>query len=466
MVNQMAIDLSPRWDEFAVYLPAIQEWYSKNVHSDSNRDKSRPFPSGIKLTDLDYLNPKSKLWHYKYGLYSAGQFKKHAPIECSVALRDRSLDANGVSKTIILGDSGGYQIGIGSFSGTEHLKKIKDPIAMCEAWRSCGDVRDRVVDWLCATSDYAMTIDMPLWVLVSKESTSPFKICSREQLTQLTLENLEHIKQNKSGSTKWLNVIQGTNEEDTEYWWSRVKKYKFDGWALAGSVGWRGGLDSVMYNVLRMRDDGAFEDGQDWMHVLGVSQPTWAVMLTAIQLSLREKCNPKLRISYDSASPFQTVGKARKLIRYPKLTKDMKSWVMTSQPSPLSSSYADGGRQFHFPFQSPIGDLLNLDHLNVKHGAFQNRPTDLISDLLLMNHTLYVYVRAFLEANEMVFMRPSEASVYAPPEIMDGVEIIHDLITSNTWMKKYKKHKDYLNQISAKMSKVKKESDIAEDEIR
>ena len=66
MVNQMAIDLSPRWDEFAVYLPAIQEWYSKNVHSDSKRDKSRPFPSGIKLTDLDYLNPKSKLWHYKY----------------------------------------------------------------------------------------------------------------------------------------------------------------------------------------------------------------------------------------------------------------------------------------------------------------------------------------------------------------------------------------------------------------
>jgi hypothetical protein len=30
------------------------------------------------------------------------------------------------------------------------------------------------------------------------------------------------------------------------------------------------------------------------------------VMVTAIQLSLREKCNPKLRISYDSASPFQT----------------------------------------------------------------------------------------------------------------------------------------------------------------
>ena len=216
-----------------------------------------------------------------------------------------------------------------------------------------------------------------------------------------------------------------------------------------------------------MRDDGAFEDGQDWMHVLGVSQPTWAVMLTAIQLSLREKCNPKLRISYDSASPFQTVGMARKLIRYPKFTKDLKSWVMTSQPSPLSSSYADGGKQFHFPFQSPLGDMMNLEHLNVKSGLFENKPTDIFSDLLLMNHTLYVYVRAFLEANEMVFMRPSEASLYTPPEIMDAVEIIHDLITSDSWMAKYKKHKDYLNRIS---KKIKKESEApsaaVEDEVR
>jgi hypothetical protein len=452
MVNQMAIDLSPRWDEFAVYLPAIQEWYSKNVHSDSNRDKSRPFPDGIKLTDLDYLNPKSKLWHYKYGLYSAGQFKKHVPIECSVALRDRSVDKNGVSKTIILGDSGGYQIGIGTFSGTEHLSKLKDPLALCEAWRGCGDVRDRVVDWLCATSDYAMTIDMPLWVLVSKESTSPFKICSREQLTQLTVENLEHIKQNKHGKTKWLNVLQGTTQDDIQYWWSRVKKYKFDGWALAGNVGWRGGLDFVMYNILLMRDEGAFEDGQDWMHVLGVSQPTWAVMLTAIQYSLREKCNPKLRISYDSASPFQTVGRIRKLMRYPKFTKDFRTWVMTAQPNPFSSTYADGGKSFHFPFSSPIGDRLLLEHLNVRSGEFQSRPNDSITDLLLMNHTLYVYVRAFLEANELVFMRPSEASQYVPQEMLDAIEIIHELILSDSWMNKYQKHKNFLNAVSKKLS--------------
>ncbi len=67
----MAIDLTPRWKDFAVYLPAVQSWYSTMVYSDRARDKKRPFPKGITLKDLDYLNPKSKLWHYGYGLYSA-----------------------------------------------------------------------------------------------------------------------------------------------------------------------------------------------------------------------------------------------------------------------------------------------------------------------------------------------------------------------------------------------------------
>ena len=448
----MSIDLSPRWDEFAVYLPAIQEWYSKGVSSNATLKRSRPFPSEIKLRDLDYLNPKSKLWHYKYGLYSVGQFNNLGPKADSVTQREKSLDANGESKTIILGDSGGYQIGIGTFKGTEHLNRIKDPIELCNEWRKCGSIRDDVVNWLCTNADYAMTIDMPLWVLVSQTSTSPFKICTREQLTQLTIENLEHIKQNKFGKTKWLNVIQGTNEEDTDYWWSRVKKYKFDGWALAGSVGWRGGLDSVMYNILRMRDEGAFEEGQDWMHVLGVSQPTWAVILSAIQYALRADCNPKLRISYDSASPFQTVGKARKLMRYPKFTKDLSTWVMTAQPNPFSSTYADGGKSFHFPFSSPIGDRLLLEHLNVRGGEFENKPNDGVTDLLLMNHTLYVYIRAFLEANEMVFMRPSEASQSVPQALLDAVEIIHELILSDSWMSKYKKHKQFLNAVSMRLN--------------
>jgi hypothetical protein len=76
----MAIDLTPRWENFAVYLPAMQYPYASAV--DSNKMLGdREFPASIKLTDLDFLNPKSKLWHYGYALYSAGQFTDARPTE-------------------------------------------------------------------------------------------------------------------------------------------------------------------------------------------------------------------------------------------------------------------------------------------------------------------------------------------------------------------------------------------------
>ena len=51
----------------------------------------------------------------------------------------------------------------------------------------------------------------------------------------------------------------------------------------------------------------------------------------------------------------------------------------------------------------------------------------------------------------MVFMRPSEASQYVPQEMLDAVEIIHELILSESWMKKYQKHKKFLTDVSKKL---------------
>ena len=440
----MAIDLTPRWDDFAVYLPAIQSWYSTNVYSDRGRDKNRPFPKGIKLKDLDYLNPKSKLWHYGYGLYSAGLFSDDRPRACSVANRDKT-------RTTILGDSGGYQIGIGTFPGTQHIKRETTADGVVRAWTECGSVRKRVLNWLESNSDYAMTIDMPLWARTSEQSTSPFKICTEQQLLDMTLENLKFINRHRMGKTKWLNVIQGTDDRNSKIWWDAVKQYRFGGWALAGSVGWRGGLDSVLHNVLMMRDEDAFVDGQDWLHVLGVSQPTWAVLFTAVQRELR-KGNPKLRVSYDSASPFQMVGKFHDTVRYPKFTKDLKSWVMSASEVQTNSIYANTNGKFHFPFSSPLGELMTLDHINVNGGAYQGMPTDLISWLLMINHTLYVYVRAFLEANELVFLDRSQAQNCVPKEILEVSDFIEHVFSVRNWQREIKKNKPMLDDVFRKIT--------------
>jgi hypothetical protein len=452
----MSIDLTPRWDKFAVYLPAMQYHYASAV--DNNKLlKGRDFPQDIKLTDLDFLNPKSKLWHYGYALYSAGQFTDARPKACSVSNRDRE-------RTTVLGDSGGFQIGKGTLRGTEHLKKAKTSAEVCELWRQSGDIRKWIVQWLEANSDYAMTIDMPLWAKFESNSKTPFHKCSVQELIDLSIGNLDYIKRNARGKTKWLNVLQGTTPKDSKQWWDAVKGYRMGGWALAGNVGWRGGLENVLFYVLTMRDDNAFDKGQDWMHVLGVSQPTWAVLLTAVQRAVRQHCdNDKFRISYDSASPFQAGGRYQKVVRYPKFTKDIASWAMTMHEAPVNPIYADSGSNYHFPYSSPIGDLLTLNHLNIRGGEFQRGAYDTVSNHLLTNHNVWVYVRGFLEANELAFMQASEADKAVPQKLIDMCAFIEYILGEERWQAKLKKEKLLLADVFSKKTS---KDVVEEDELR
>lgn len=452
----MSIDLTPRWDKFAVYLPAMQYHYASAV--DNNKlIKGRDFPKDLKLTDLDFLNPKSKLWHYGYALYSAGQFTDARPKACAVANRD-------TKHTTILGDSGGFQIGKGTLRGTEHLKRAKTSAEVCELWRQSGDIRKWIVQWLEANSDYAMTIDMPLWAKFESNSKTPFHKCSVQELIDLSIGNLDYIKRNARGKTKWLNVLQGTTPKDSKQWWDAVKSYRLGGWALAGNVGWRGGLENVLYYVLTMRDDNAFDKGQDWMHVLGVSQPTWAVLLTAIQRAIRQHCdNSEFRISYDSASPFQAGGRYQKVVRYPKFTKDVASWAMTMHEAPVNPIYADTGSEYHFPYSSPVGELLTLNHLNIRGGEFQRGAYDTVSNHLLTNHNVWVYVRSFLEANELAFMQSSEADKAVPQKLIDMCAFIEDILGEERWQAKLKKEKLLLADVFSKKTL---KDVVEEDELR
>ena len=452
----MAIDLTPRWDKFAVYLPAMQYHYASAV-KDNKPIKGREFPTSIKLTDLDFLNPNSKLWHYGYALYSAGQFSNARPKACAVTNRDRE-------KTIVLGDSGGFQIGQGTLKGTEHFKKAKTSSEICQMWRDSGDTRKRIINWLDAHSDYAMTIDMPLWARLPQFKHTPFHKCSVQELIDLSVDNLKYIKANTNGDTKWLNVLQGTEANDSKLWWDAVKRYRMGGWALAGGVGWRGGLENVLYYTLLMRDDNAFARGQDWLHVLGVSQPTWAVLLTAIQRAIRKQCkNPNMRVSYDSASPFQAGGARQQVVRYPKFTKDFTTWTMSAHEAPVNPIYAKSGRDFHFPYASPLGDLLTLNHLSVRGGEFQRGAYDSVSHHILTNHNVWVYVRSFLEANELAFMHVSEADKAVPQKLLDVCAFIEDIFSHANWQAKLKKEKKLIEEVFNKHGY----KDVAQDdEIR
>jgi len=454
MEVDMTIDLTPRWKDFAVYLPALQFGYASDVVDNKRLKKDRNFPQNIKLTDLDFLNPKSKLWHYGYGLYSAGQFDSMRPRADAITQRNRNKEI------IILGDSGGYQIGKGTLKGASVIGKATDGASIAKAWKETR-IREWIVEWLDEYSDYAMTIDMPLWARYDENSNSPFHKCTVQELIKISVDNLEFIKNKSTHQTKWLNVIQGTDYNDWKLWWNAVKKYRFSGWALAGSVGWRGirenkelgiekldGMYSLLQTMLTMNDDNAFEKGQEWTHVLGVSQPTWAVMLTSIQRTIRKHCNnPTFKISYDSASPFQAGGRYQRVVRYPKLLKDIKTWAMTMHLAPINSNYYDSKQDYRFPYSSPIGDLLTLRDLNVRGGLFQNGAFDTISNHIITNHNVWVYVRSFLEANEIAFMQGSESVQTVPESMLELMELIDTLFATERWTTLLKKNKNLISEV-------------------
>ena len=432
-------EFNERCEQYALYLPSLQKAFAKGAYSST--PKNRAMPKDVTLKQLDFLNPKNKLWHYKYALYSVGQFK--------VGEQQTDIVTNRNKDTIILGDSGGFQIGKGTLAGYTALKNVKSADEVCRIWSNDTTIKSWIVNWLETHSDYAMTLDMPLWAQLPSNKASPFHKCSTKQLIDLSIQNLEFINVHKRGNTKWLNVIQGTNEKDTIEWWKAVNKYRFNGWALAGGVGWRGGAKAILEQICIMREEGAFEKGLDWIHVLGVSQPKWAVILTAIQNVLRLECNENLRISYDSASPNIQSGKFQSVAVMPNYTNKADTWGIRAVVCPNDKVYVGDKNQFQFPFASALGDKMYLNHLNVTYDAYSNVHFDEISYHLLTHHNTWIYVNAMLKANQLAFLDRHDAMHFVPIQLLDCLDAVRDVLTSDNWRKKLVKNEALFESIKS-----------------
>jgi len=127
--------------------------------------------------------------------------------------------------------------------------------------------------------------------------------------------------------------------------------------------------------------------------------------------------------------------------------------VMTAHEAPVNPLYEGNcGADFHFPFPSPLGDILTLNQLNVRGGEFNDKTLDTIGTHILTNHNLWVYVRSFLEANELAFMHVSEADKAVPQKLLDTCAFIEDLLGEDAWQAKLKKHHKLLTDVFSKTS--------------
>jgi hypothetical protein len=421
-------------NEYAVYLPAVNSLFAEQVAKEL--PQNRDFPVNLTLNDLAFWDKRNPLFYHPYVLHSIGQYKVGSVI-------NNALTQSGRTDKVLVGDSGGYQIGKGTLNGYSELYKGMHADEAQDVWFEADHVRSWIVTWLQTHCQYAMTIDMPLWAATKYGTDSPFHGCTIEQLTDMTIENLQYIQLHKTENAKWLNVVQGNDEQTTRNWFEAVKWFKHGGWALAGEAGARGGLLSVLKTVLMMRDNDAFSAGQDWVHVLGVSTIKWAVMLTAIQKSLRT-VNPNIKISFDSSSAFQAGGRYEKAYYLPTLTDNISSWSIPSIISPQGLVHVDSAAKF--PFSSPLADRITLGQLNVNKGSYVNRRYDAISNAILIHHNVYVFLKSFDMANDQAFGSLPDRQV--PTLYLECINIIGEAFERKDWYDFLESKADVLNQHS------------------
>jgi hypothetical protein len=296
---------------------------------------------------MNFLNEKQGYFTYKYGLYSAG----HATLDLAKTMTKESMiQQRDRNKTMILGDSGGFQIGKGvlkfdwlDFEGPSATK-----------------TRQSILEWLEVTADWSMMLDVPTWAC-DHNHTAKTGLKTFEDCLDKTRYNNEYFLKNRLGQTKFLNVLQGGDWERAEQWYQGVKEFSdtavwgdkaAEGWAMGGAN--MSMMDVTLKRLMTLREDGLLE-GKNWMHFLGTAQLDWACFLTSIQRQIRKHINEDFTISFDCASPF--IATAHGLV-YTNPQHSPKRWSTIMEKATDTKALA--GSKIPFPFTSEIASRLTM----------------------------------------------------------------------------------------------------------
>jgi hypothetical protein len=437
-------NLTAKQSDYAVFLPAISGFYATFVGK--QRDLAGPpyvdparMPTG--LTDMEMMNwldANKGLFPYKWSLYSGG----HANLDLNKQDWSEDMVRNRDPNTLILGDSGGFQIAKGLWEGD------------WKAGSGCPKAqkkRDAVLKWLDGVANYGMILDIPTWVIHDKKASAACGITTYEEAVAATKYNndyfMKHRRGVKNGGAKFLNVLQGSNHSEADKWYDLMKDYcdpnkypgtHFNGWSMGGQN--MCDVHLVLKRLVALRHDNLLQEGvHDWMHFLGTSKLEWAVLLTVIQRAVRKYVNPAFTISFDCASPFLATanGQVYHHIDLPPEGKwcyrmspivDDKKYSTDTRPygqavvadglidhfdeSPISKLmtmkdiciYKPGQRKTDAELNGETFDPNNINHFHVspdlnKIGKNGKTSWDSFSYALLMGHNVWTHIESVQRAN-------------------------------------------------------------------
>lgn len=424
MGRKMQDDLTSKQSEnglskWAVFLPAISGFYATFIGKQRDPinglyvDPAR-FPPGLTdMEQMNWLNAQKSLFPYRWSLYSGG----HANLDLAKQDWSEDMVRNRDPNTLILGDSGGFQIAKGLWEG-DWKANSGCPKAQKK--------RELVLKWLDTVADYGMILDIPTWVIHDKKASKACGITTLQEAVDATKFNNEYFMANrrgvKNGGARFLNVLQGDNHTSAEEWYQTMKVYcdptvypdtHFDGWAMGGQN--MCDVHLVLKRLVALRYDNLLQEGRhDWMHFLGTSKLEWAVLLTVIQRTVRKYVNSAFTISFDCASPFLATANGQ--VYFENVFPHDDKWSYRMSPSADDKKYATDTRKWStgvvadgiFPRweDSPISDLLRMKDICYykpgdlnKIGKEGKTSWDSFSYALLMGHNVWMHITAVQEAN-------------------------------------------------------------------
>ncbi len=363
--NPLDAGLNP---EEAVFLPALQSMYMSSIHCD---DKRKIFP---RSPELNWYDPNNEHWAYGATLYSVGQsdLLLDDDVEGMVTKRDRS-------RTILIADSGGYQIGRSSFHNYD--KKITREFLHQPGY---DELRLNILRWMEAFADYGLIIDFPAWAVGEEGFILPtVPDCLRE-----TKRNCLFLRDNynQEKPVRFLTVLQGTYFGEAMQWYNALKAiegFPYRGWSFAGPVAGNPIITTQM--LLALWRDGRINEIENWVHLLGKGSVKAAFVFNVLQQCITDYVCPTAHISYDVSSPF-LMGSFGRFYTH---------GVSNSEEIALKQKRAEQDdisfiRETHkrwCAWDSPFAKDIDFDELFVeisKHGL------DTKSYAVLMHHNIYV----------------------------------------------------------------------------
>jgi len=404
-------NLTAKQKDYAIFLPAISSFYAGYIGKERYPDQVSTIgdrlPKGLgNMESMNWLNSKESLFPYKYSLYSAG----HADMDLSKHVPKEDMVRNREADTIMLADSGGFQIAKGVWPGQWADPKDKN----------AEKKREQVIAWQMGIATHGMTMDIPTWTYLDKKASELCGIHSYDDAVNATHFNNEFWMANRGGDLKILNVLQGSNHAEADHWYDKMKGFcsdkadrPFDGWGMGGQN--MCDVHLVLKRLVTLIHEGLLEKGQhDWMHFLGTSKLEWACLLTDIQRSVRRHANENFTISFDCASPFLATanGQVYNSIRI----EDRGKWSYQMEPTVDNKKYAGDSTPFrdavladgvHKLFEdSPITERLTIGDvchyapgmLN-KIGKEGKTSWDSFSYALLMGHNVWMHIESVQRAN-------------------------------------------------------------------